>query len=135
MKILTEDGVMNEQQIKEWVHSLYKAVDRKDVHYLEAHLSEQIRFRIGNHPAINNKTLALDANRQFFSSIGSMTHSIEDIMYQDLDELGKLKISCHGTVDYVRLDASEHSAVFSCSLVIQNNQISDYLVFVDLSGL
>ena len=126
---------MNKQQINTLVHDLYQAVDNKDIDYLNNNLAEQIRFRIGNNPAVTDKALILEENHQFFSSIKSMTHSIEDIVYQESDNHGMAKVSCYGIVDYVRLDGSELSAVFSTFLEIKNSLITDYLIFADLSGL
>ena len=126
---------MNQQEINALVNNLYQAVDNKDVDYLDRHLANKVRFRIGNHPALTNKSEILSANQSFFSSITSMKHSIDRIVHQHEPTSDTTHISCHGTVDYVRLDESEHSAVFSTSLSVQNGEIVDYLVFADLSGL
>lgn len=126
---------MNQQEINILVRSLYRAVDNKDIHYLNSCLADKVRFRLGNNLAVTDKSDILEGNKQFFSSIESMKHRIEEIIYQANDDSGIVKVSCHGTVDYVRLDSSEHSAVFSTFLKIQNGLILDYLVFVDLSGL
>jgi len=126
---------MNKQQAQVLVHNLYQAVDNKDIRQLDKLLAEQLRFRIGNHSAETDKSLVLAANRQFFSSIRSMSHSIEDLIYQEIGHSGITKISCYGTVDYVRLNGSRHSTVFSTCLEIQQGLIKDYLVFADLSGL
>lgn len=139
------------QQAINLVNSLYAAVDNKDVDYLAKNLSDRIRFRIGNHPAATEKEEILEANRQFFASIGAMSHTLEDIIFQphsadsgassqlaEQKVVGQVingKISCYGRVDYVRLDGSEHSAVFSTFLEVKDNLIVDYLVFADLSGL
>jgi hypothetical protein len=66
-----------------------------------------------------------------------MSHTIEDVISQVINKEGGavVKIACHGLVDYVRLDGTEHSAVFSTVLEIEDNLITDYLVFADLSGL
>ncbi|OEE90220.1 hypothetical protein A1OQ_10760 [Enterovibrio norvegicus FF-162] len=64
-----------------------------------------------------------------------MKHTIDDIMFQRSDQTDSTRISCFGTVDYVRLDGSEHSAVFSTFLDVKNGLIADYLVFADLSSL
>jgi ketosteroid isomerase-like protein len=126
---------MNKQQINTLVHDLYQAVDNKDIDYLKNNLAKQSRFRIGNSPAATDKTLILEGNRQFFASIKSMKHRIEDIVFQVSDKPSTTKINCYGTVDYVRLDGSAHSVVFSTFLEVQSGLITDYLVFADLSGL
>jgi hypothetical protein len=127
--------MMNTQQVNTLVNDLYQAVDNKDIDYLNNNLAMQTRFRIGNNPAETNKALILEGNRQFFLSIKSMTHRIEDIVSHGADKTGLVKVSCHGTVDYLRLNGSEHSAVFSTFLEVKSGLITDYLVFADLSGL
>ncbi|WP_017006202.1 nuclear transport factor 2 family protein [Enterovibrio norvegicus] len=126
---------MDNQHVDTLVRNLYQAVDNKDVDYLEGALSEQSRFRLGNYPEVTDKAQILEGNRQFFSSIESMKHTIDDIMFQRSDQTDSTRISCFGTVDYVRLDGSEHSAVFSTFLDVKNGLIADYLVFADLSSL
>jgi len=126
---------MNEQQMTNMVRDLYQAVDNKDTDYLSNILAKQVRFRIGNNSALTDRALILVENRQFFSSVKSMAHSIDDIVYQGVDEHGISKLSCYGSVRYLRHDGSEHSVVFSTFLAVQSSLIIDYLVFVDLSGL
>lgn len=128
---------MTHHKAQQLVKNLYQAVDSKNVDYLNDHLSQRIRFRIGNSPAANNKEIILQANRQFFSSVHSMKHTIEEVVSQIVNKDGRAvdKIVCYGRVDYVRLDGSEHSAVFSTVLEVEDNLITDYLVFADLSGL
>ena len=126
---------MNEQKMISLVHNLYQAVDNKDLDYLSKILAKQARFRIGNNSALTDKVLILEGNRQFFASVKSMSHSIDDIVYQGSDEHGISKVCCYGSVKYLRLDGSEHAVVFSTFLAVQNSLIIDYLVFVDLSGL
>lgn len=128
---------MTHHKAQQLVKNLYQAVDSKNVDYLNENLSQRIRFRIGNSPAANNKEIILEANRQFFSSVHSMRHTIEEVVSQIVNKDGRAvdKIVCHGRVDYVRLDSTEHSAVFSTVLEVEDNLITDYLVFADLSGL
>ena len=126
---------MNIQQVNTLVSNLYLAVDSKDADYLSIHLAENTAFRIGNHPLVTNKKDILAANNQFFSSIDSMRHTIEEVVYQNDTITDLTKISCHGRVDYVRLDGTKHSAVFSTFLCVRDELIVDYLVFADLSDL
>ncbi|MBO6807964.1 VOC family protein [Thalassospira sp.] len=113
-----------------FVRDLYRnAVDQKDVTELGRHLADDVRFRIGNHAPVIGKDNVLSANQSFFDSIASMSHQI-DAVYTD----GNATI-CDGSVHYVRLDGSEHSAVFSTTLVFRDNLIADYLVFADISKL
>lgn len=128
---------MNQLQSQQLVKNLYQAVDNKNVAYLKDNLSQSIRFRIGNNPIATDKAEILEANSQFFNSIQSMKHTVEDVISQVVNKEGEVvvKIACHGRVDYVRLDGTEHSAVFSTVLDVENSLITDYLVFADLSEL
>lgn len=128
---------MNNLQAQQLVKNLYQAVDQKDVGYLQKHLSQTIRFCIGNSPVATNKTEILEANHQFFNSIRSMSHTIEDVILQveNKQSVSINKLACYGRVDYVRLDGTEHSAVFSTILEVENDLITNYFVFADLSGL
>ena len=125
---------MNQQNITTLVHSLYQAVDNKDLDFLENNLTSQARFRLGNFPEVVGIKNILEGNKQFFTSIESMSHTIEDIILAPNDS-SIVKVCCHGAVDYIRLDGSGHSAMFSTVLTIDDGLISDYLVFADISGL
>jgi ketosteroid isomerase-like protein len=120
---------MNKLQAEQLITSLYKAVDNKDLNYLESVLAEHVNFRIGNFNTITDKDTALDANKQFFNSIGSMKHSIDKVWSVDKD------ILCSGMVDYIRHDGTEHGAYFSTQLTIVDGKISEYFVYADISGL
>jgi len=120
---------MNNIQAKQFIDALYTAVDNKDLNFMEAVLADNVKFRIGNYPLIDNKAAVLDANRQFFSSIHSMSHRIDKTSHTSNT------LWCNGSVDYVRLDGSEHSANFATQLTIEQQKIVDYLVYADLSEL
>lgn len=120
---------MNKLQASQLITSLYKAVDNKDLNYLEFILAEHVNFRIGNFNTITDKHTALDANKQFFNSIGSMKHSIDKVWSAGKD------VICSGIVDYVRLDGSEHCAFFSTQLTLVGGKITDYFVYADISEL
>ncbi|MFT5755839.1 MAG: hypothetical protein ACI9LM_000551 [Alteromonadaceae bacterium] len=126
---------MNIQQVNTLVSDLYLAVDNKDVDYLKRNLAENVNFRIANNPLLTNKADILAANSQFFSSVESMNHTIENVIYLDDTTNDITKLSCHGQVIYVRLDGTKHSAVFSTFLSVKKHMIIDYLVFADISGL
>lgn len=124
-----DEAVMNTADAEQLVKNLYDAVDGKDIAFLEKVLSSTIRFRIGNNPDITSKAAVLEANRQFFASIQSMQHTLDNIWVCN-DNL-----ICHGSVHYVRLDGSTHNATFATVLRVADNLIEDYVVYADLSGL
>jgi len=119
------DAVKGEAFIRE----LYRQVDAKNSDYLAGVLNNEVNFRIGDNPLLQDKAEVILANQSFFNSIHSMEHQL-DLIWQDDNHIG-----CHGQVNYVRLDGSELSAKFSTSLKIENEKIRDYYVFADLSKL
>ena len=118
---------MNRQEL---IIDLYKnAVDEKDVNHLATLLAENVAFRIANHDPIYGLENVTEANTNFFNSIGSMNHSIEQVITE-----GEYSV-CHGRVSYIRLDGSKTSAVYSTVLRFIDNKISEYKVFADISAL
>lgn len=120
---------MNNLQAKQLINSLYNAVDNKDLSFLNDIMTDDVNFRIGNFDTIVDKSTALSANKAFFDSIGSMSHTIEKIWHLGND------ILCNGKVDYVRLDGSEYSAYFCTVLTIKADKIAEYYVYADISQL
>ncbi len=112
-----------------FIRDLYRQVDAKNIDYLAGILNSEINFCIGDNPVLQDKAAVLLANQGFFSSINSMEHQLDHI-WQDGEHVG-----CYGQVNYVRLDGSKLSAKFSTTLKIENEKISDYYVFADLSKL
>jgi len=114
----------------DFITDLYaNAVDAKDLEHLSTLLADNVRFRVANHDSVIGKNAVLEANRAFFAGITSMTHHIDNIWSQGDD------VICNGSVDYIRLDGSAFSAVFATILKLENDLISDYLVYADVSQL
>jgi ketosteroid isomerase-like protein len=120
---------MNNQQANQLINTLYNAVDSKNLNYLDEILADNVNFRIGNFETITDKVSALAANEQFFASINSMSHTLDNVWSVENN------ILCNGTVDYIRLDGSEHSAYFLTVLRIENEKIADFFVYADISAL
>jgi ketosteroid isomerase-like protein len=120
---------MNNEKAKQYIMNLYKAVDNKDLYYLKEHMADDVNFRIGNFETFTDNNTALAANEQFFSSINSMSHTLENVWVVENT------IISNGTVDYIRLDGSEHAAYFSTVLNVVDNKIADYFVYADISAL
>jgi ketosteroid isomerase-like protein len=111
------------------VKELYQCIDNLDVNGLSSFLSEDIKFKFSNFDALDGKEAVLDSNRNFFSSIKGMRHTIDNI-WEDGDV-----IICNGSVDYIRLDLTKHNIVFATKLKIKKSKIQDYLIFADVSLL
>ncbi len=108
---------------------LYRAVDQKDVAFLARVLGESVLFQLGNFPPVTGREAVLEANRSFFGSIESMSHTLDNVWQDDNHTI------CHGQVNYVRLDNSRYSARFATVLRWHEGLIEDYRVYADISGL
>lgn len=114
---------------KELVVELYKFVDNLDVEGVGSLLSKDVRFKFSNYDELNGIDAVLDSNRNFFTGIQAMKHTIEKIWEVESD------LICHGRVDYTRHDGSHYSAFFATVLKVERNKITDYLIFADVSEL
>ena len=117
---------MNSQ---EYVKKLYRIVDEKNADALSELLADDIRFVFANAAPITGKEAVLAANEGFFASIHNMSHTIANIWTKGED------LICDGQVHYTRLDDSHHSATFATILKVKDNQIADYRIYADVSGL
>lgn len=116
-------------QATNYVKNLYQAVDDRSIERLSDFLADDVIFKLGNFPSTEGKNAVLAANENFFASIHNMQHHLDNIWQIDNT------LICHGRVDYIRLDKTETSAVFSSILTLKDDQITDYLVYADLSEL
>jgi len=112
-----------------FVKDLYQAVDDKNIERLSHFLADDVCFSLANYPSTKGKAEVLEANKHFFTTIESMQHNLDNIWQIEN------RLICHGTVSYVRLDKTETKAAFATILSIQNNTITNYLVYADLSAL
>jgi len=112
-----------------FVKQLYTAVDKKDLELLSDFLSDEVFFRIANFDPVTGKEACLKANQNFFSSITSMRHQIDNVWEQGDD------VICNGRVDYIRFDSSSHSVPFATIFKLKQDKIINYLVYADISKL
>ena len=125
MQILTQQKTEHTPLIK----ALYTAVDSLDAGGVVDQVTNDVRFQLGNHEALNGREKVKAANEGFFSTIKAMRHSITGIW-----SIGDTAL-CDGSVHYTRKDLSEIEVPFAAHLDLRGGKISDYRVFVDLSEL
>ena len=113
----------------ELVKELYKCVDSLDVNGLDPFLAEEVMFKFSNFDALNGKVAVLQSNRDFFSSIKAMRHTIDNI-WEDGDY-----VICNGSVEYTIHDLTKHHIVFATILKVEDSKICEYLIFADVSLL
>lgn len=113
----------------EFIKNLYHCVDNRNVEGLSEFLADDVHFRFANMPSVEGKKDVLESNKAFFGSIADMSHRIDKVWAQEDD------LICNGQVNYTRLDDSKFSATFATVLTLKDNQITDYLIYADVSAL
>jgi ketosteroid isomerase-like protein len=111
------------------ITQLFERIDNKDVNYFSSLLDDDVLFRFGNIPGIKGKVPATEAVTNFFDSISSLSHQVDNT-WSDGDT-----IICNGTVTYTRKDQSSLSVPFADIFIMKEDKVKEYLVYVDISGL
>ena len=115
--------------IDERIRNLFMAVDAQDTADFVSYLTDDCQFIFGNAPAVNGKEAIYDAVEGFYSSIGSLSHSVENIIVSDD------KVVSYGNVVYIRLDGNPVPANFCNVFKLEGNLIKKYQIYVDISQL
>ena len=124
-----EITAQNTTQHTPLISQLYSAVDAMDAKGVASFVAENVTFKLGNFDALNGRTDVEIANASFFETIKAMRHTISGIW-----ESGSTAL-CDGLVHYTRKDLSEHEVPFATRLEVQDGKITDYRIYVDISGL
>jgi len=111
------------------ISELFRAVDEKDIDKFCSYLHKNCNFRFGNLPVVSGLEEIQNFVSQFFDSINSLSHDIEEF-WSTPDG-----IICHGTVTYIRHDNTSLTVPFSNILKISDEKINDYFIFIDTSLL
>lgn len=108
---------------------LFQSVDNQDTEAFLAFLADDVLFHFGNADPVSGKAAVGEAVRGFFGSIKGIQHELAAIWEEDG------VVICHGTVTYTRHDSTKLRVPFANILGVDNNLITKYLVFVDISEL
>ena len=111
------------------IAALYAAVDDLDPAGVDAFVTPDVRFRLGNFDELQGRQAVVDANASFFRTIAAMRHVIEGIS-SDGDA-----VICSGSVHYTRQDGTLLAVPFATVLKLRDGLIADYRVYVDISPL
>ncbi|WP_136057720.1 nuclear transport factor 2 family protein [Candidatus Halocynthiibacter alkanivorans] len=111
------------------IAELYSAVDAMDANKVASFLVDNVTFQLGNFDKLTNRKDVEEANASFFKTIKAMRHTISGIWASGSTAF------CDGLVHYTRKDLSEHEVPFATRLELQDGKITDYRVYVDISGL
>lgn len=119
----------NTSEYSPLITSLYTAVDALNAQGVVDHVTDDVKFQLGNFEPITGREVVKDSNAAFFTTIKAMRHTISRVWSS-----GDTAI-CDGTVHYTRHDQSEHEVPFAAHLGVRDGKIADYRVFVDISEL
>ena len=122
---------MNTDQasVPTWITRLFASIDRKDSKTFVSFLTEDGRFRFANQDPVQGREAVAAAVEGFFSSIASLNHRIERIwIHSD-------SVVCHGEVTYGRLDGNSITLPFADIFQMQDDLVSDYLIYMDVTPL
>lgn len=114
---------------RDLVGRLFKGIDSQDLESFLSCLSDDVFFRFGNAPGVKGKMAVGDTVRAFFESIQAVQHDVIETWEQPG------VVICRGQVTYTRNDASTLAVPFANILKLDGGLISEYLIYVDISGL
>lgn len=116
-------------QIKEWLDTLFKAIDTGDTALFIEQIHPDCQFRFGNAPVICGHQPIADFFTVFMQQIAGIKHTINAWWDTPSHSI------CHGTVCYTRLDQSQLTIPFANIMQIEQGKIREYLIFADSSQL
>ena len=79
-------GALNLVSPSDGARAIFAAFDAKDVSTLAAHMTDDVRMRLGNAETVEGKTAFVDAVNAFLASVGGFRHEIIDV-WSDGDTL------------------------------------------------
>lgn len=112
-----------------FAESLLESVDGMDAGGFAGFLADDVTFRFGNAEEVRGKAATREVVAGFFASIKALHHELERVWSQDD------AIICQGTVTYTRHDATTLQVPFVNVLILRNDLIAEYLIYVDASEL
>ena len=123
------NNMVDSNQLDEWIKNLFASIDGKNTAGFTEYLSDEVQFQFGNMPAARGKLAVAKQVDYFFDSIKSLSHHIFEYWLQEQ------VITCHGAVTYTRHDDSTLTVPFANIFRLNQQGISQYLIFADVSAL
>jgi ketosteroid isomerase-like protein len=114
---------------KDWLASLFAAIDRQDADAFSGFLAEDAVFRFGNLPAVEGRDAIRSFVAGFFGSIRAVSHAVLD------DWQAGDAVICRGEVTYTRHDGSMLTVPFANILKLAGERVRDYMIYADTSAL
>lgn len=112
-----------------YVKEIYQAIDNADAKKFASHITPHGSFRFANNPAITGNEAIEAYVDGFFKSLKGISHSnLESWSTGDA-------IFVNGTVKYTRHNDTALVLPFSCTWIMKDGLIDQYLIFIDSSEL
>jgi ketosteroid isomerase-like protein len=105
------------------VRDVFAALDAKDPDALAAHMSEDVRLRLGNQDVVEGKAATSQA---FASSISRIRHEIHSLWNVDGVVIAEMD------VHYERLDGGKLTLPCCNVFRMRDGLVSDYRVYMDI---
>lgn len=118
---------MNQREV--WLKKLFQAIDNQNVQEFAEFLCDDVAFTHGNNPAVVGREEVAAFVSGFFSSIDSLSHSLQQVIERDDS------VVCNGIVNYKRANGSTLMVPFCNWLTLKEGLVKDYRIFVDSSEL
>lgn len=115
--------------LRDWIATLFAAIDRQDAGAFADYLTEDARFVFGNLPPVEGRAAIRDFVSGFFASIRAVSHDVPDA-WQAGDT-----VVCRGQVTYTRHDGSRLAVPFANVFLMAGDRVRDYRIYMDASAL
>lgn len=114
---------------KAYITEIYQAIDNADAKKFASYITPQGSFRFANHPAVTGNEAIEAYVDGFFKSLKGISHS-------DLESWSTGDATfVNGTVKYTRHNDTSLVLPFSCTWIMKEDLIDQYLIFIDSSEL
>src|SRR6266576_1889033 len=102
------------------VRDVFAALDAKDPDALAAHVSEDVRLRLGNQDVVEGKAAFLATSQAFASSVNGTRHEIHSLW--NVDDVVITEMDVH----YERLDGGKLTLPCCNVFRVRDGLVSDY---------
>jgi len=108
---------------------LFAAIDANDAAAFVGFLTDDAVFRFGSAPAVRGRAAIQAAVDGFFATIAGYSHNVQNTLGSGST------LVCEGEVTYRRQDGSEITLPFTDILEYEDDLISHYKIYADISPL
>ena len=111
---------------KDLVRGVFAALDAQDPAAVTAHMTDDVRMRLGNADIVEGKEKFREATAAFVASITAIRHeitsmwSVDDVVIAEMD------------VHYERLDGGKVTLPVCNVFRLRDGLVSDYRVYLDI---